>query len=200
MFSGITERVEKITRIGKDGIILPMHGWKIEIGESVAVNGACLTAVSRNGAQTRFEISGETMERTNFRFLKRGAPVNLERSLKAGSRISGHFVCGHVDKTVRLISAKKLGTGKIFEFERAREDILVEKGSVALNGVSLTPYGMSSRSFLVSVIGHTLENTNLSRAKVGDRFNLEFDILGKYALSRESGAVNLEFLMENGFL
>jgi riboflavin synthase len=192
MFTGIIEEagtVEKIER-ARESIRLQVRAQKaargLKIGGSLAVNGCCLTAtkISTRGKSTlvQFDLLDETWKRTNFQFLKPGTLVNLERPLRAGDEFGGHFVTGHVD-----------GTGKIMRWEQSRADhvldiaapenvmrYMIEKGSIAIDGISLTVAGVSKKSFRLWIIPHTFEVTNLRQRKTGDAVNLEADLLGKY--------------------
>ena len=192
MFTGIVEEagvVEKITP-EKKSIELTVRavicGRGVKVGDSVAVNGCCLTAVKvsvRGRAKLiQFDLLQESWRRTNFQFTKPGSLVNLERSLRANGELGGHFVTGHVD-----------GLGKIIRWERAGKDhvldiaapadvmrYLVFKGSIAVDGISLTVAGVQKKSFRIWIIPHTFDVTVLRERKVGDAVNLEADLLGKY--------------------
>lgn len=200
MFTGIIEAVEKIRSVSAGRLVISVpSGWRLAEGESVAVNGACLTVTAHEPGLASFAVSPETFSRTTLRLLKAGSMVNLERALAAGARFGGHFVTGHVDGAVRLIAVKKDGNSRVLEVERAPDSALAEKGSVALDGVSLTVYAVSSASFKAAVIPHTWERTALGRARPGGLLNIEYDILGKYAAARSPG-ITKEFLKEHGFL
>ncbi|OGS52781.1 MAG: riboflavin synthase subunit alpha [Elusimicrobia bacterium RIFOXYB2_FULL_62_6] len=200
MFTGIIEAVGKVRSLsfGKLELCVPAD-WKLSEGESVAVNGICLTAVAPRPGLASFAVSPETYSRTNLRLLKSGSPVNLERALAAGARLGGHFVTGHIDGTARLLSVRNDGNSRIIEVERAPGSVMAEKGSVALDGISLTVYDVLPASFKAAVIPHTWENTGLKGVKPGALFNIEYDLLGKYAAAGSPG-ITKEFLKENGFL
>ncbi len=200
MFTGIIETVQKIkaSSSGKLEVFVP-GDWLLAAGESVAVNGACLTVTGFKPGLAAFALSPETAERTTLRQLKAGTPVNLERALAVGARLGGHFVTGHVDGAARLLGARQAGNSWIIEVEKTEGAVLVEKGSVALDGVSLTVYDVSETCFKASVIPHTWENTALKDLKPGSLLNIEYDILGKYASAKTSG-ITKDFLKENGFL
>ena len=200
MFTGIIEAVERIKAVspGKLEVSVPA-GWKLADGESVAVNGACLTVTGFKPGLAAFAVSPETFSKTTLRLLKAGSLVNLERALAVGSRLGGHFVTGHVDGTARLISVAKDGNSRLIEVEKAAGAVLVEKGSVALDGISLTVYDISGVSFKAAVIPHTWENTGLKDIKPGGLMNIEYDILGKYASAKSPG-ITRAFLKDNGFL
>jgi len=200
MFTGIIEAVGKISALPAGGLELSVPGgWALAEGESVAVNGACLTVASHKPGLAVFAVSPESFSRTTLRLLKRGARVNLERALAVGARLGGHFVTGHVDGTARLLSVRDEGNSRIIEVSRAPGGLLVEKGSVALDGISLTVYDIAAASFKAAVIPHTWANTSLKDLKPGGLMNIEYDILGKYASARSSG-ITKDFLKENGFL
>ena len=192
MFTGIVEEasvIEKITPTKKSiemTVRAGVCGRGVKIGDSVAVNGCCLTAVkvsARGRAKLiQFDLLQESWRRTNFQFVRPGSLVNLERSLRANGELGGHFVTGHVD-----------GLGKITRWERAGKDhvldiaapadvmrYLVFKGSIAVDGISLTVAGVQKKSFRIWIIPHTFEVTALRERKVGDAVNLEADLLGKY--------------------
>ncbi len=174
--------------------------WTLFEGESVAVNGACLTVASHNPGLAVFSVSPETVSKTGLRRLKSGSAVNLERALAAGARLGGHFVTGHVDGTAHILSVRNDGNSRVLEVEKPAGAVLVEKGSVALDGVSLTVYDVSALSFKAAVIPHTWEHTTLKDLRPGSVMNIEYDILGKYASARPSKGITAEFLKENGFL
>lgn len=200
MFTGIIEAVEKVRAVSSSAleVAVPVD-WRLEDGESVAVNGACLTVTSSKTGSAAFAVSPETFSKTTLGTLRAGAVVNLERALAVGARLGGHFVTGHIDGTARLLGVRDEGNSRILEVERAAGSVMVEKGSVALDGISLTVFDVGSRSFKAAVIPHTWDHTALKGRKPGDRLNIEYDILGKYASAR-SGGITREFLRENGFL
>lgn len=201
MFTGIIEAVGKLKSYtaGRLSVEVPA-GWKLEAGESVAVNGACLTYVSSKGRAALFDLSPETRSRTALGLLGPGAPLNLERALKVGDRLGGHFVTGHVDGMVKLLSARKDANSVTLELETGASATMVEKGSVALDGISLTVFAVTPRSFRTAVIPHTWANTSLRTLKPGSYVNIEYDILGKYARAGAAGDAALrEALKKNGF-
>ena len=200
MFTGIIETVEKIKTLSDKKIEVDMpKEWKLSLGESIAINGICLTVSCIKGNLASFDISRETISKTNFRYLSKGKYVNIERALRVGDRISGHFVSGHIDGVRKLYSIKKTVDSYVFEFEARNDKYLIEKGSVALNGISLTVFDLKSESFKVAVIAHTYQNTCLKHIKQGDYFNIEFDVLGKYALKGSKTEITKSFLSANGF-
>ena len=200
MFTGIIESVERIKTVSSSGLEVRVPpSWKLAAGESVAVNGACLTVTGSRPGLAVFAVSPETFRRSSLRLLKPGSAVNLERALAVGARLGGHFVTGHVDAAVRLLAARGDGNSFIIEVERGAGAVMVEKGSVALDGISLTVYDISAASFKAAVIPHTWENTALKGLKPGALLNIEYDILGKYASARTPG-ITKEFLKDNGFI
>ncbi|MBU2529490.1 MAG: riboflavin synthase [Elusimicrobia bacterium] len=200
MFTGIIEAVEKIKTLSDKKIEIDMPSeWELSLGESIGINGICLTVSKINGNLASFDISPETISKTNFKYLSKGKYVNIERALKVGDRISGHFVSGHIDAVRKLYAVKKTGDSFVFEFESHNDKYLIEKGSVALNGISLTVFDLKSESFKVAVIAHTYENTCLKYIKQGDFLNIEFDVLGKYALKGSKKEISKSFLNVNGF-
>lgn len=200
MFTGIIEAVEKVRSVslGKLEVSVPL-GWALSEGESVAVNGACLTVALHKPGLAAFAVSPESSSRTTLKRLKAGSLVNLERALAVGARVGGHFVTGHIDGAVKLISVRDEGNSRVIEVEKPTEAVMVEKGSVALDGISLTVYDITPASFKAAVIPHTWEHTALKNLKPGSFLNIEYDILGKYAAAKSPG-ITAAFLRENGFL
>ncbi|ASJ15702.1 riboflavin synthase subunit alpha [Thermococcus chitonophagus] len=176
MFTGIVEAFAGARySSGKLYVEVP---FRVEPSESIAVNGACLTVSEFNGRVAVFDVGEETLARTN---LREARIVNLERALKLGDRVGGHFVTGHVDGTLRFLTSITRGNTVWMAFELPRERWgVAEKGSIALNGVSLTVARVESSRFWVQVIPHTLKNTNLQFLSPGDRVNYEIDILARY--------------------
>lgn len=190
MFTGLVEEVGKVRHITKksDGMELTVSCIKVSqgaaLGDSIAVNGVCLTVVDMDRDLLRFEVSAETIKRTNLSRLKTNDPVNLERAMMAGSRFGGHIVQGHIDSTGYISSIKPLGDHTEFSIGIPQEylDYVIEKGSIAVDGISLTINYIRDKNIILNIIPHTLENTNLKFRKVGEEVNLEFDILGKYVV------------------
>jgi riboflavin synthase len=189
MFTGLVSAVARVAslRTGPQGAVLaverPMAFEDVAIGESIAVSGACLTVVlPRERAVLSFDVSPETLARTSLGALEAGARVNLERALRASDRLGGHVVAGHVDGTSHVLGVEKSGDSWTFRFALppALERYLVEKGSISVDGVSLTVAALREESFDVAVIPHTFESTTLGIRKGGDIVNLEVDVLGKY--------------------
>lgn len=200
MFTGIIEAVEKLKSVSNGRLETAIPGdWTLAKGESVAVNGVCLTVVSFGKGSAAFDMSPETFSKTALGALKAGERVNLERAMKADGRFSGHFVTGHVDGVSRLLSVRKTAGSRVLTFEAPPPARLVEKGSVALNGISLTVFDIAADTFKAAVIPHTWENTDLLYRKPGDTLNIEYDILGKYALHNSASKITRKFLADNGF-
>jgi riboflavin synthase len=158
----------------------------LKVGDSLAVNGCCLTVVKltpfRGGKSIRFDLLRETWERTNFQCVKPGSPVNLERALAAAGRLDGHFVTGHIDGLGKIIRWERSGRDHVLDIAAPPEvmQYVIFKGSIAVDGISLTVAAVQKKSFRVWIIPHTLEATALSDRSMGDAVNLEADLLGKY--------------------
>src|SRR5438105_1715456 len=188
MFTGLIEEVGTVTstrervRSKQLQIVAPRISKKIRPGESVAVNGCCLTLSAHRGDQVTFDVLEETLDRTNLKMLRRGSGVNLERALRADGRFGGHFVQGHVDCTSRVVSFEQIGGDHRLAVELPAEfaRYVACKGSIAINGISLTIADVSPMSFVVWIIPRTKRHTSLGRAEAGTLVNLEFDILAKY--------------------
>ena len=187
MFTGIVEEVGNVAHVSPNRLAVEastvMPGLKL--GDSIAINGACLTVVECGPSRFAVDLAPETMRRTALGALENGGPVNLERALAAGDRMGGHIVQGHVDGTGRVTSIRNDHDCIILRIRAPKRLIpyIVEKGFVAIDGISLTVVKKGSSSFTLSVIPYTLRNTNLHRIRVGDRVNLEADILAKYVES-----------------
>jgi len=188
MFNGIIKNtgiINKILKKNKSCIIeikSNMHFNKRELGQSIACSGACLSIGKFNKKNVTFFISKETLDKTNFKYAKKGDLINLEKSLKFGDTISGHFVQGHVDTTCEVSKINVIGKSWYINFKLAKKftKYIVDKGSITINGVSLTLSKILNNSFEVVVIPQTLKFTNLLFLKKKDFVNVEFDILGKY--------------------
>jgi len=196
MFSGIiycTGRVKALRPSGKGKIIEFLLSEEIinpERGMSIAVNGACLTAVSFNGKmQFTADVSAETIEKTTLEHIKPGITVNIEFPLTADKFLSGHIVQGHVDAEGKVESLKKEkgDTVLMVSYPKENDKYVVEKGSIAVDGVSLTAFNVKPGKFSVAVIPETVQNTILAGYKAGDAVNLEFDIIGKYVEKQIKG-------------
>jgi riboflavin synthase len=188
MFTGIVETVGAVVSAERRGELVrleldaPAVAAGARVGDSVAVNGACLTVVSAQGARLAFEAMRETLDRTSLAGLRAGARVNLERAMRADARLDGHIVQGHVDAIGRVARLERAGDDVRLFVDCPPEfaELLVEKGSVAIDGVSLTVVGVRGDGFDVALIPHTLAVTTLGQRASGDCVNLEADVLGKY--------------------
>lgn len=188
MFTGIVEALAEVVQIETQGparritIAHSETARDARLGDSIAINGCCLTVVARTDDTLTFEAGSETLSRTNLGSLAPGARVNLERSLRAGSELGGHFVLGHVDAVGRVASLRRDGQWQTqwFEVPPSVAAGLVPKGSVAVDGVSLTVVEAEADRFSVALIPYTLEHTTLGFREIGDAVNVETDILGKY--------------------
>jgi riboflavin synthase len=188
VFTGIVEAVGSVRSVrrreGRAELVVEAPGVAegTRVGDSIAVNGACLTATAVEGTSLRFEAVLETLERSALGGLREGSAVNLERALRADGRLDGHIVQGHVDGTGRVRELRRQGDDvRLFvDCEPGFAELLVEKGSVAIDGVSLTVVDVGPSGFDVALIPHTLTVTTLGRLAPGDPVNLEADVLGKY--------------------
>lgn len=185
MFTGIVQRMGRVRALGPTDtgarlVLEPLDGWELTPGESVAVNGCCLTALEGVGAA--FDLSRETLHRSSLGGLVPGALVNLERALRLGDALGGHLMAGHVDGLARLTAIQPQGDGSLWTLEAPAElaPLIADKGSVALDGVSLTPIDCRGRAFSVALIPHTLTTTQFHQRRVGDALNLEADLLARY--------------------
>jgi riboflavin synthase len=209
MFTGIIEGTAKVAglKVREVGatltVAMPVPQEPYVIGESVAIDGACLTVARMNGAECAFELSSETLRKTTIGEMKRGRRVNYERALKPSSRMGGHFVTGHVDCVGEIASVRREGEGLKagIRIENALLKYLAAKGSVAVDGISLTVAGLDKTGFIVYIIPHTLSVTNMDEWKAGRRVNVETDILAKYVERAigKTGGVTLEGLARAGF-
>jgi riboflavin synthase len=187
MFTGIIETLGTITALQKEGsnvhfTIQSSISTSLKIDQSVSHNGACLTVVAIESDTHIVTAIDETLQRTNLGAWKVGSEVNLERAMLAGARLDGHLVQGHVDATGNCLSVEDRNGSWLYTFEYALnpEHLLVDKGSVCVNGVSLTVVNPSKNTFSVAIIPYTYEHTTFHNIQVGDTINLEFDIIGKY--------------------
>ena len=207
MFTGIIEEIGRVisTQSGKITIAATDVLQGMEPGESIAVNGACLTVTNLNLTSFSADIMPETLRRTNLGLLSAGDGVNLERPLALGGRLGGHLVQGHVDATGRVASVIWDEGAVIIRIEAPPEVMhyIVEKGFIAVDGISLTVVTKNTSSFRVSVVDYTLKHTTLGNRQAGDLVNLEVDIIAKYVehLSQpHSPGISIDFLQEHGFL
>lgn len=208
MFTGLIEEIGTLERISsKDGskefAVKASFAQELKIGESVAINGACQSVTRIDGDVFSVFCMSETLKRTNFNLLKAGDKINLERAMLLNSRLDGHIVQGHIDSCAKFLNKKNDGGAWIFEFEFPHK-YLIEKGSIAINGISLTISEVKKDSFCVSVIPQTLERTNLRFLKTQDLVNVEIDMFAKYvekflSANDNKSRISEDFLKENGF-
>ena len=210
MFTGIIENtgaVKRITRKGEDALLVidtSLNLDDIKVGDSIAVNGACLTVTEKTDRSFSADVSAETLARTNLKLLKSGDKINLEKSLRMNSFLGGHLVLGHVDGLgkiqEKINKANSLQFGVEIDTELGR--YIVEKGSVAVDGISLTVNRCEKNRFYVNIIPHTARNTTLEFKKVADLVNIETDIIGKYVekFLNPGKGIDMNFLAEHGFL
>lgn len=187
MFTGIITDVGRVRAVEERGdwrfyVRVPFDAATLALGASVACSGTCLTVVERDGDSLAFDVSAETLAKTTLGRWREGTPVNLERSLKLGDELGGHLVYGHVDGLARLVERRAEGASTRFVFEApdALAGLVAPKGSVALDGVSLTVNEVEGRRFGVNVIPHTLAVTTLGERQPGDELNIEADMLARY--------------------
>lgn len=220
MFTGIIEESGTINRVQRKGegsdfsVSCPVSFMKgVKLGDSIAINGACQTVTEMSETGFVFFSSLQTLEITNLGQLKTGSVVNMEKALQLGQRLDGHLVSGHVDGLGQVSGIVKQQEGYLFSFSVSENvlDSLVLKGSITVDGISLTIYDLQENIVTVSVIPFTFEHTTLKNRKPGDKVNIESDILGKYVVqflkrrfdkneSPKSDKISLDFLAQNGFL
>ena len=217
MFTGIIEEVGALERLAGGEIAIRAEKVleDVALGDSIAVNGICLTVTHFDAAHFTADVMPETVRRTSLAELKRGSRVNLERALTLRSRLGGHIVSGHIDGVGTIAAMQEEGNAILLTV-RASDDVLryvVEKGSVALDGISLTVARVSAADFMVSLIPHTREITNLREKRMGSRLNIETDIRGKYVeklfpgahtrgesdAPKSAGGLTMDFLRQQGF-
>jgi len=187
MFTGIIETVGEVVDIRKEGTnthfsIKSDISGQLKVDQSVSHNGVCLTVTAVSGSVHRVTAIEETLRKSTLGQLSAGSKVNLERCMLNNGRFDGHIVQGHVDQTGEITSIRDEGGSWLFDiaYDPALQNITVEKGSIAVDGISLTCFNVRDGAFRVAIIPYTYEHTNLSTLRVGDRVNLEFDIIGKY--------------------
>ncbi|MEE8484791.1 MAG: riboflavin synthase [Nitrospinota bacterium] len=219
MFTGIVQAAGKADSISFSGgaakLVIEAAGeaagfWDdCTIGDSIAIDGVCLTIKEMTDKKAAFDVSAETLQRSTIGKYKTGATgskVNLEKALRLSDRLGGHFMQGHVDGLGKYIGSETKGENVEMKFSipKELERYVVEKGSIAINGVSLTAYGIKDGAMTIAVVPHTLEVTNLSGLKPGSPVNLECDIIAKYTekllLSSKDEGISVEFLNEKGFI
>lgn len=188
MFTGIITEIGEIKKIESDGentvftVAAPKTSKGLKVGDSVAINGACHTVVKKSGKKFVVESMPETLRRTNFGDFEIGSRVNLERPVGVSGSFDGHFVSGHIDGVGKIVKIEKDKNSKIFTLTipRSLSKLVVEKGSIALDGISLTVISIKANKITVGIIPHTLKETNLGIRKVGERINVEADLLAKH--------------------
>jgi len=215
MFTGLIEETGYVKSLVKNtnGATLVINCKQIlediKIGDSICVNGVCETVTNISADGFEVKISDETLNISTLRNLKKDEPLNLERALTLNSRLGGHIVSGHVDCKGKLINIEKLSDfyNLTFEIPENNSKYIVYKGSIAINGISLTIAKITGNIFKVAIIPHTYQNTNLKDTKIGDFVNIETDILGKYVEkmlsandNKKEDAISIDFLKENGFM
>lgn len=211
MFTGITEEKGTVLSLERTPLKCRLNIkaervlHRTKTGDSIAVNGVCLTVTDMTDCSFTADVMPETLRRSSLGSLRAGSHVNLERAMAADGRFGGHIVTGHIDGTGKIHSVKKEGNAVIVSISAPQEilRLIVEKGSVAIDGISLTVTGVTKTDFSVSLIPHTAEVTTLLSKRAGDIVNLENDIVGKYVeklLGASKGTgISREFLLENGF-
>jgi riboflavin synthase len=207
MFTGIIEAVGTLTRCDRSpagsrlSVSVP-GDWELKTGESVAVNGICLTVTEHRRGEASFDAAAATMEKTTLGSWRPSTPVNLERALRPDSRLGGHWVCGHVEGVARLLGRRSSGQAFfwLLEAPAALASRIVPEGSVALDGTSLTVASARGTVFEVCLIPQTLKDTILGSRREGGLLNLETDILSKYASGARPSRITEDFLREHGFL
>jgi riboflavin synthase len=186
MFTGIIEQIAEVVKVESEGsnVHISLKSTitsELKIDQSVAHNGVCLTVVNINGDEYIVTAIKETLDKSNIGLLVVGSKVNIERCLKLGGRLDGHMVQGHVDQTAKCVEIKKENGSYVYTFKHKMSDnMTVEKGSVCVNGISLTVINSKDTSFSVAIIPYTHEHTNFHEFEFGTVVNIEFDILGKY--------------------
>jgi len=199
MYSGIIEDLGTVAELKRspDGVVLTIRTamplGKVKIGDSISVSGTCLTVTAKGRGTLKMDLSAETQRRTNLGELKVGDAVNLERCITLNTVLNGHIVAGHVDGVGKVVSVKPEGDSRLYTFEVPASEAryLIEKGSVAIDGISLTVFSIRGRRFSCALIPHTLKVTTMGKRKPGDKVNIETDMMAKYVerMLSERGAV-----------
>lgn len=214
MFTGIVEELGKVAdlKILPDSAQLTLEGPKVlegtQIGDSISVNGVCLTVVKLHGNLFTVDVMAETLNKTNLKQCIRGSRVNLERALQLSTRLGGHLVSGHVDGVGTIQRITPVGIARVFELKTSSSLLkyVLPKGSIAIDGISLTVVDIMAQGFSVSLIPHTRQETTLGFKGVGDTVNLETDLIGKYVArflektEEPKKDLSISFLSEHGFL
>jgi len=213
MFTGIIEEIGKIQKIEKtaDNLNITFTAKKVvldvQIGDSIAVNGLCLTVIAFSKNTFSADVMPISVEKSNLKFAKMGDFVNLERAMQMQSRFGGHFVSGHIDAVGEISSIKKNENVTFFEinFSENIRNFVIKEGSISIDGISLTIADLRANSFIVSIIPHTLSQTILQYKKIGNLVNLETDLIGKYLFNFQQNSkqnkskITTDFLAKNGF-
>ncbi len=208
MFTGIIEEIGEIKNFQGNTVLEVLCSKvldDIKLGDSIAINGVCQTVVEFGKNFFKVEVSPETLAVTNFSKLLIGTKVNLERALTPTTRMGGHIVQGHIDQTGQLLRVEKLDNFYNLYFETNDTKYIVKKGSITVNGISLTVADVNETCFKIAVIPHTFANTTLSALQIGEIVNIETDILGRYiekflSPNNNKSKISMEFLRENGFV
>lgn len=205
MFTGLVEKISKVKDISFNSngakIFFEADFDDVKLGDSIAINGVCLSVTSINNNIFCADIMNETLNISSLKNLKKGDEINLERAMKLSSRLDGHIVSGHIDCISKVKKITQDGFSKRIVFD-CNTDLIIKKGSIAINGVSLTVSDVKENEFEVSLIPQTLNDTNLKNLKIGDIVNIEYDLFAKYIqkfCSKKQNNITLEFLRENGF-
>ncbi|UNM97182.1 riboflavin synthase [Ignatzschineria rhizosphaerae] len=201
MFTGIIEERGEIVAIAHSANISRLTFKAktvledVKLGDSIAVNGVCLTVTDFTNESFKADVMPETLKRTGFDQYQKGTLVNLERALRVGDRLGGHMVSGHIDGGAKLLKIDDLGDIKelTFELKVPHEGLIIPKGSIAIDGISLTIISVTDRTFKVGIIPHTFDHTNLQKLKIGGRINIEFDMVGKYIKAQQQSSVSLNY-------
>jgi riboflavin synthase len=218
MFTGIIEELGVVANIKRSGesFVLTIDAKKIlkdvHLGDSISVNGVCLTVTSFTSSQFTVDVMPETVKASSLQSLKRGSKVNLERAMAAGGRFGGHFVSGHIDGTGVIKSKRPIENAVYYEIEASQEILqyIIQRGSIAVDGTSLTVFGVTEDTFTLSLIPHTLTESIIGLKESGDIVNLECDMIGKYVghflkrgqntgNKKSSSNISASFLEEHGF-
>lgn len=200
MFTGLVEALGIVQSFRNNRLIIKAPFEDVRIGDSIAVNGVCLTVVKIERELLHFDVSEETLNRSNLKFLNFGDYVNLERALRLSDRLGGHILQGHVDFTSPIVELSRRGEhwSLKVKIKEGYEVYFVEKGSIGIDGISLTINKIEGNTVHINVIPHTYENTNLKKRKLGDMVNVETDIIGKYVINYLKGQErpNLQKMLE----
>lgn len=215
MFTGIIEEIGTIKSVKstKDAIVFSIGAKHIlqdvSLGDSIAVNGVCLTVTEFSSEAFSVDVMPETVKSTSLAELKQGSKVNLERAMAANGRFGGHFVSGHVDGTATIVKKQQVSNAVYYELQISEDltNTLIHKGSITIDGISLTIFGLEKEKVVISIIPHTIQETILGSKGVGDIVNIECDMIGKYIkkfvsqqVTPTQSSLSKSFLEENGFV